>query len=859
MMNPTLFAGLLLPWITGSLWLAAVRRYQAHVPHAGRLPRLLGYGFFLGYALLYALIIAVDGLLGRVNPAIVLTSLAVLATLGLGLLLWMQRRRPGATLLPPHNDGNGGSHGLFERVLTWVLLGWMAIHLLFTLADVLSMPVYAWDAWVVWLYRAKAWFYSGGLTEVVSPQLWADATGAPPYTVDAYAYPTFVSVIGFWVALCLGKWSETLVNLPGFLCGIAIGLALYGHIARLGLAAVFAAAAVYLLYSTPLFGAHLSLGGYADIWMAGYAGLGFVSLLNGLAHRERDFLALGLLLLAFSTQVKSEGLVWLLASLVLLAALALPARIRWLTIGLLAIAAGAFLAGVSHVELPLIGTFGYMDGHLYIPLVGAYPVQANAVWDEYLTNFFALGSWNLLWLLVAGAMAAAWRRPIERPQRTALAFLLVFIATQAAIFGFSEQGQWAERFTAINRLPLQFMPALLFACALVARPWLRKADRSERGERLRMPWLAVGTATAVVAIGAVLFLSSRAIPGTEQSVEPEWRFVMGSGQISDGMLTVERFQQSRALVSSGATRFAASDYPMLRIELDTEPIGDPALRPAFFWRRADQPEDVTRITLDGTVLRELTNEDGWSGQITEIGLLFNDTGGAPRVRRLALERPGLGNQWELALQGWLQFEPWSLRSVNFIWGGSAQQPLHLPVLVLAWVVLAMLLVQLPGFRPGRQPAAMALVLLAGWLLLDARWTLNGARQFAIALERGMVQPADELLVQLPDSEVYDFIARFHARRPPDEPRRILVVGDKDEHGYYLDRARYHLLPDSAQVAWELDDRFSPTNIDYVLFVGEIAGRSWAETWRQLPLGEEWRDDLNLADSGEMAILFSVEK
>jgi hypothetical protein len=506
----TLHAGLLLPWITGCLWLAAVRQYQGHAPHPGRLPRLLGYGFFLGYALLYGIVVASNALLGRVSAGATLLMVTALAGLGIAFLLWARRQHHQALLPPPDAHRAMRNRGLVEKALAGLLLAWLALHLMFALADVLSMPVYAWDAWLLWLYRAKAWFYSGGLAAVVSPAQWIDASAVPPYTVEAYAYPPFVSVIGFWAALCLGQWSETLVNLPGFLCGLAIGLALYGHVARLGLVPVYAVAAVYLLYSIPLFGAHISLGGYADIWMAGFAGLGFVSLLGGVANREKAYIALGLLLLAFSTQVKSEGLVWLLTALVLLATLALPLRLLGILIGVLAAgAAASFLLDVTYLELPVLGTLGLMNGHVYIPLMGAYPVQAHPVWDEYLINFFALGSWNLLWLLVAGALVLGWRRPVGRPQRAALIFLLIFAATQAVIFGFTEQGQWAERYTAINRLPMQFLPALLFACALVARPWLQQPGGGKIGGRYRGPWLA---AAAVVAIASVLYLTSRTRP-----------------------------------------------------------------------------------------------------------------------------------------------------------------------------------------------------------------------------------------------------------------------------------------------------------------------------------------------------------
>ena len=54
----------------------------------------------------------------------------------------------------------------------------------------------------------------------------------------------------------------------------------------------------------PLAGTHLSLGGYADIWMAGFTGLGTVALIRGISQRIKIQTALGVSLLLFSAAIK---------------------------------------------------------------------------------------------------------------------------------------------------------------------------------------------------------------------------------------------------------------------------------------------------------------------------------------------------------------------------------------------------------------------------------------------------------------------------------------------------------------------------------------------------------------------------
>jgi uncharacterized membrane protein YwaF len=88
-----------------------------------------------------------------------------------------------------------------------------------------------------------------------------------------------------------------------------------------------------------------------------------------------------------------------------------------------------------------------------------------------------MGSWNLLWLLVAASLliAVLGKEPPASPARRAgVAFILVFLATQLFIFGFTDQGVWADTYTAINRLPLHFAPALIFTAFIIIHERMKR-------------------------------------------------------------------------------------------------------------------------------------------------------------------------------------------------------------------------------------------------------------------------------------------------------------------------------------------------------------------------------------------------
>jgi hypothetical protein len=368
-------------------------------------------------------------------------------------------------------------------------------------------------------------------------------------------------------------------------------------------------------------------------------------------------------------------------------------------------------------------------------------------------------------------------------------------------------------------------------------------------------------------IGAVMVLSAGSAPGASAALDyaaGDLRFVAGAGSEREGSLMVDQYQQGLALVSSGPVEIQAVDYPVLHLNGDFAVAEDPALAPAFFWRRAGQPAQVSRLTLlDGAGTYDLGQAEEWAGQVTEFGLFFRETAGPPpRLDDLSLQGRGLANQWQLTRRGWLAFEPWTLRSINYIWGGAKGLALPLPVLLLAWAVLSLLLLRLPGLRPP-WPAttSAALVLLAAWMVLDLRWTANGARQAAQSWSQGVRLSDSQRLHQAADATVYAFIERFREKFPAPAPRRILIVGDLNQYADYLQRAKYHLLPDSAMVSNQLNDRFEPARLDYVLFIDDFAARraSWAATWQRLPISEAWRERLELVDSGEMVVLFEVSQ
>ncbi len=860
----TLYAGLLLPWMGGALWLAyAGTRFD----HGGNRWSQLGYGFFLGYAVLYFSVLACKAVAGHVAWLAVMAFLGCFAAAG-AVALYLATRGPARRqrLAEQRLDRR-------QKALLALLLAWISLHLAFVCIEVFTQPLYPWDAWLAWVYRAKAWFMAGAMTDVVSPAQWALARTADNYTIQAWIYPLFPSVIPYWAALSLGRWSETLVNVPTLFAGLAIGMALYGQLRQYGLGIAAGALACYLLYSIPLFGTHIALAGYADLWMAGFCGLGFICVLRGSMARRSGtrgsvLIVPGLLMLAMSAMVKNEGVVWFLSALVVL--LLANARLRItliLILLLLLITALCAAFGVSHLDIPLIGTIGFVDGRLLLPFIGSFRIEPHDLWKPYAENFFILGSWNLFAFALLAGLALAVQRPLrpdsDQARRTGLAFIGLVIAMQLFIFGMTDEGLWADTYTAINRLLLHFVPPLLFTIFVIVRSrlddgWPRaSASAADNGRIPVLRLAATAVAAALVVAGGAVYVLSRGLPNSAPAPKhfaaADFGYAFGHGKAAQGHMLVDQFANGYALLTSGPVRIEARDYPA--IEYTWLPSA-PGQQAAFFWR-LEGDENVQRedLTGRGTAVLDLSTLRQWRGRISELGFLLQSPGGqSVRLGAATLEPASLALRLRLAWQGWSRFEEWSQQSINFLKGGADRQPLPLPLLIGAWLLLALLLLCLPGALPKRPSAwlraAIAMFFVA-WMLLDLRWTVNNVRQSRLSLQVVKLSAEQRAAVDL-DGQIHRYIEHLKQKVLAKSPARILILGGPDSVDYYLLRAKYHLLPHSAHVARRLGARPRPANLDYIIYFGRPGTITQVPGWNS-----RWRRSLLEIDKSGMGVVYRV--
>ena len=460
-MSAALILAWLLPPIAGiAAWLAISPRRGP-----GWLAAAFGYGLVLGLLLAGA----ATALFARADTThalhVAAPWLALFAVGAAGAAWW--RWHPITIAAGPAVPGYwwiDSLLGLALASLAW--RGWIALR------EILLRPTFPWDAWDAWAVKSKTWYLLGHYTPFVSMTDWLAHPTATAHTGIAWAYPATLAWMQVWFASAAGGWIEPMVNLPWLALWIGLLCGHYGQWRALGLRRVPALAAVYVLGALPLLDVHVALAGYADLWLATIFGFGVLAWLRWIEQRDRGQLAIAIICAVLLPLIKLEGSVWLLLFACVAGFGALPRRWRWYAVAVAAIVLGAGVA-FGHLVLPLL-TLGWLHvdhGVVQVPVFGAQTIGWHgAALDGIVYSLFAQQNWNLLWWLAPLVVLWRWRALRAHDSLRLLGLLLLAgIAFLVFLFVFTDAARWAESYTAINRLVMHMVPAVVSLLALLFR------------------------------------------------------------------------------------------------------------------------------------------------------------------------------------------------------------------------------------------------------------------------------------------------------------------------------------------------------------------------------------------------------
>ncbi len=418
--------------------------------------RVFGGGFVLG-----ALVTALATVpLGRVDVDAIVPHVAiVLLPLAIGAWAWVLLRARDSVAPAV---GSPRMHPLF-----WCLIALLAVHACLMADEILLRPMYPWDAWAAWLLKPKAWMLGGHLDAYVGFDEWlADATGTLR-TAQTWSYPEALGRLAIWFASGWGDWNAGVVGVIWLALWVALLAGCYGGLRALGLACDRAVVAIYALGSLPLINVHVALAGYADLWIAALIAFACLAWMRGLQTGARGPFVLAALFAVMLPAVKLEGAIWLvlLAGSMLYAWM--PLRLRRVALVLAPLIGGGVVLAYL-MRWPLIAPA--LDRIGLSADTDVLLAHAPAVIGAAAEGLFAQYNWHLFWIAVVLTLLVRFATLRQSaPLRFFGLFLLLGSAFLFALFVLTPAGKWAESYTAVNRLSLQIVPAMLVFAALLWR------------------------------------------------------------------------------------------------------------------------------------------------------------------------------------------------------------------------------------------------------------------------------------------------------------------------------------------------------------------------------------------------------
>lgn len=753
---------LLLPWLVGAVALRPLR-LRLGLNTAG----WLGYGYFFGAALLTAC-----AFFAALWPWLATTPGLTLSLAALTLAAYLGAKR-AAQLLPAAVPHALPPATRCDRWLTLFLLILLALHLGFSAFELYWRPVFPWDAWQTWAYTAKAWYFNGAPIDMLPPKQWHTLTSDIHYTVQGHQYPWLVPAQSWWLARVLGSWQETRAVWPALPAAIALGLALWGQAMAATRLRLTGPLAAWLLLSLPLVLTHISLAGYADLWLAGFSGLGLIAIARGLLEAHRGQLLLGLTALALGLLVKHDAIIWLTCGLLLIGLL----RLRHMAVATTAFT-GALLLGLLVIGLSRLGLQLHFDVTRY----------AELLW--------LADSWHLLWYLLPGALLLALlpRSPARAAAKTLGLLLAILLASQLLLFGATNAGNWVS--TAASRLLLQVSPLLVFALVYIAGAGAKAVPTRHRWRSAMA--LVAGSLCLLLLVGTWLLLSANPNnkPATALELKaPQLLAVAGPLRRHYSRLVLPAAANGHAIVSTGPVQFDAAAFDLLNVDIG----GTGQNKQTLFWRTAASPsKPFTRDLVIGSGQIILSDDDNWQGDIIEVGLaLYPDDQHPLMLAGLRLEAATPSNLLQLATSDWITPRFWTQTSINRTELGTSPSLPSLPLLAGLWVLFCWAFLRLLG---GAAPPLRPLlgVALFAWLLLDARWLHNSYHQ-ALATQAHYTHTSSPKALELGGDAALLDLARQARAALGQQPRRVLLLAEDPHQAFALRRLKYALLPHSAYI------------------------------------------------------------
>lgn len=380
----------------------------------------------------------------------ILTALAL--TQGVMLAVWFLRREKRT---PVHHDkkleGSAldcgfGSLSAGHKWLFVFLSVYLVYQFYFIVANTFLFPIHVYDAITLTALKAKVFLHDGSLDALKYLQL--------------RSYPLMIPFEMFWVAIHLGRWDDTLVNVVFPLTYFGFSLFQYVFM-RERYGVLKALAAVALTTSAAFYNYHASIA-YQDFALMVFNVAGQMLMLMCFRRGNLDLLPLAGLCAGLGICVKLEGVAyWVINAFLCLYLLksmpmvAFKEKIRsWIVF-----VASGIIFYVIHAFFALSQGFTQAEGRYalkeHIELLGRIGQIAN----NYAHGLFLYNDWTMLWAVLLASMLFFGRETFKDFE--ARFYVLVITASFAMFLAVDLlTHNYISQHSVLSRVMLHFYPVV---------------------------------------------------------------------------------------------------------------------------------------------------------------------------------------------------------------------------------------------------------------------------------------------------------------------------------------------------------------------------------------------------------------
>ena len=319
-----------------------------------------------------------------------------------------------------------------------------------------------------------------------------------------------------------------------------------------------------------------------------------------------------------------------------------------------------------------------------------------------------------------------------------------------------------------------------------------RADMKRLAAAFVMSNLAIAVAYVALVAPGTWFPRQDPIAWTAQQLT----LMRGVGSIVGGELVVTSSGADGTVLVSIESDFRTDQYPAIAWAAIDIPEGADV---RLLWRNDVAPSRINTAPVaieSGRPLPLLlVGNPAWIGHAKGIALLVSTRLDKPLHLRGAVAKPmgALAILVDRARE-WYAFEAWTGESIEKVVGGADVQDLPLPALVALATSLTIAIwfgwTRLRRVSPAALPGVIVVAFLAAWLVLDARYVFNLARQTADTAARYKGLDWREKHLAAEDGELFEFVEKARAKLPA-APARVFVAA---EAHYFRGRAAYYLYP-----------------------------------------------------------------